>query len=285
MTVEQEIALGGLISGAVTLIIYAALQIWSNILQQRTLTAAREQTEVFKEQNEIMRVQGGEAMPTPLRSIPPQPSVVVRTRLWPLIPMAILFVISLAAVVYDFHTHRQQRSPVPSAQSRADLDQANAQIARLQSQLQGARNELQNARNQQPSGGSRIGTTFALQLAQLLNRLPKPCTIKFTAPGHSDEVASVISWVVSYGNPSGQAICSPAPSEAGPLNENAPAPLKPTTESGIIVHWDASFTAGQDVANALDHLGLFVRTSHRIPEHSPSNFIWIDVGPGSPWKS
>src|SRR5207302_1577724 len=27
-----------------------------------------------------------------------------------------------------------------------------------------------------------------------------------------------------------------------------------------------------------------VRVSHQLPNGSPSNLIWIDVGPGSPWK-
>jgi hypothetical protein len=133
-------------------------------------------------------------------------------------------------------------------------------------------------------GDKHIGTTWALELSQVLNRLPKPCTIKVTAPNLNDEVPSVIAWVVSYGNPSGQAICSPAPSPSGPLNEDEPLPLTPTTEPGVVVHLDANFAAGHDIANYLDRCGLLVRISHRIPPNSPPNFLWIDIGPASPWK-
>jgi hypothetical protein len=34
----------------------------------------------------------------------------------------------------------------------------------------------------------------------------------------------------------------------------------------------------------LDNSTLRVSVSHRMPKGSPPNLIWIDIGPGSPWK-
>jgi hypothetical protein len=129
-----------------------------------------------------------------------------------------------------------------------------------------------------------IGTTLSLQLAQMLGRLPKPCTIKLTSQS-KDDLASVIGWVVSYGSLSGGAICSLVGNDAEPPNIDDPQPIKPTSDSGMVVHWDAGSADAQPIAHFFDSCGVRVSVSHRLPPNASANFIWIDIGPGSPWKN
>jgi hypothetical protein len=78
MTLTEKIELAGLILGGVSFFVYAGIQVWSNVIQRQAVAVSRDQTRVFEEQNEIMRAQGGGSMPAPLRSLPPQPPVVVK---------------------------------------------------------------------------------------------------------------------------------------------------------------------------------------------------------------
>jgi len=129
-----------------------------------------------------------------------------------------------------------------------------------------------------------IGTTFGLQLAQMLDRLPKPCAIKVTDPNKQDELSSLIRWVVSYGNPSGGAICSLIGNNSEPPNIDNPPAVAPTTAPGMVVHWDFTSGSVQAVVHFFDSAAVKVSISHRLPPNAPPNFIWIDIGPGSPWK-
>lgn len=133
------------------------------------------------------------------------------------------------------------------------------------------------------SGTHIIGTTFSLQLAQMLGRLPKPCNIKLTDQSGGD-LPSVISWVVSYGNPEGTAICSLTGNNSEPPNADEPTTVMPTSNPGMVVHWDAKFVETQPVVHFFDSCGVKVSVSHRLPPNTPANLIWIDIGPGSPWK-
>jgi hypothetical protein len=113
MTLTEKIELVGLIGGGFSFLVYAGLQVWSNVIQRQAVAVSRDQTRVFEEQNEIMRAQGGESTPAPLHSLPSEPPVVVKARLWPLIPIGVLFLISLVAVLYD----RYVPVVTPTAQS------------------------------------------------------------------------------------------------------------------------------------------------------------------------
>jgi hypothetical protein len=129
-----------------------------------------------------------------------------------------------------------------------------------------------------------LGTTLSLQLAQTLDRLPKPCNIKVTPQSNSGDLPSLISWVVSYGNPSGGAICSLTGGDSEPPDADAPTAVTPTSESGMVVHWDPKFVEAQAIVHFFDSSGVKVSISHRIPPNAPANFIWNDIGPGPPWK-
>ncbi len=133
------------------------------------------------------------------------------------------------------------------------------------------------------ASGNHIGTTFSLQLAQMLGQLPKPCTVKLTTQSN-DDLASVIVWVVSYGSPLGGAICSLVGKDTEPPDIDNPKEPKLTSDPGAVVHWDKAKIDAQPIAHFFDSSGVKVSISHRLPPNPPVNFVWIDIGPGSPWK-
>jgi hypothetical protein len=125
-----------------------------------------------------------------------------------------------------------------------------------------------------------VGPTFGNQLAQLFHEFSQQCLIKLTDPS-STEVGQTISWVMSWGKiPSGPT-CNVQPNGLPSADESA---VKPTTEPGIVIHWKSNFAPGEKVANFFSSMGLNVRVSHRLDPQAPDNLIWIDIGPGSPWK-
>jgi hypothetical protein len=132
-----------------------------------------------------------------------------------------------------------------------------------------------------PPKADPIGSTFSIQLAQLLHGLHQPCLFKITNTSKS-ELGGVIYWVLSYGNiPSGP-LCAFLPNNPLP---NADIPLiKPTTDPGIIVHWKISNPDGEKVAHFLEAMGANVHISRQLDGDAPDHLIWIDIGPGSPWK-
>jgi hypothetical protein len=142
-----------------------------------------------------------------------------------------------------------------------------------------------------PWGGP-IGPIMALELVATFNRLPKPCLLKFTGPAN-DPFVDTIGWLLSNGvitnGPSGGgpfsgSVCEIASSTIDLPDVDDPNPIKLTTEPGIVVHWNESYSPGSDIVHYFDSSTLRVSISHRMPKGSPANLIWIDVGPGSPWK-
>lgn len=126
-----------------------------------------------------------------------------------------------------------------------------------------------------------IGDTFSLQLAQLLRSLPQPCLLKITNPSNS-EIGQVINWVTTYGNIPAGVICYVQPNDALP---SADSPVKLNSNSGIVVHWASDYDPGEKVAHFLYSSNLKVSTSHQQTADSPKNLIWIDIGPGDPWRN
>jgi hypothetical protein len=133
-----------------------------------------------------------------------------------------------------------------------------------------------------PSSQERpLGSTFSIQLAQTLESLPKPCLIKLTGP-HNTELFRTIDWVIAYGHGDMQPICSrvednPIPNADEQLPKRAP-------DGELIVHWNQLNKQVEKLALFFIGVGLKTSSSHILPPRSPDNLVWIDIGPGSPWK-
>jgi hypothetical protein len=123
-----------------------------------------------------------------------------------------------------------------------------------------------------------IGPMLAIELVQQFERLPKPCLVKVTYTAENRNLGNTLDWLLDYGDPNGGRICN-IPTTAPNIND-------PTTtrEPGIVIHWDSKFTAVEQIAHVFDADGFRVRISHQMPASVFDTLIWIDIGPGSPWK-
>jgi hypothetical protein len=139
--------------------------------------------------------------------------------------------------------------------------------------------------NQPASGhGGPIGPIVTVELVQAFVSLPKPCIIRLTSPPNS-ELAKTISWILAHGAPTGGEICRVDDAPPGPPNVDVTSSaVEPTKEPGIVVHWDEDFNPGNYIAHLLDSDGFKVSISHRLPANAAQGTIWLDIGPGSPWK-
>jgi hypothetical protein len=132
-----------------------------------------------------------------------------------------------------------------------------------------------------PSQERPLGSTFSIQLAQILEAFPKPCLIKLTGP-HNTELFRTIDWVIAYGRSDMQPICSrlednPIPNADEQLPKRAP-------DGELIVHWSPPNKQAEKLALFFIGVGLKTSSSHILPPRSPDNLVWIDIGSGSPWK-
>jgi hypothetical protein len=128
-----------------------------------------------------------------------------------------------------------------------------------------------------------VGSTFSIQFAQLLHGMPQPCAIKVTDPT-SSELGRTIQWVLLYGNnPQPIFSCGTGGRSSGILDDGIHL-AKPTTEPGITVHYRLGYEPGERIAHFLDSMGALVRKSRELDSDAPDYLIWLDFGPGSPWK-
>jgi hypothetical protein len=130
--------------------------------------------------------------------------------------------------------------------------------------------------------GGPVGPIFAAEFVQWLDdHLPKPCVIKVTAPPDS-ELGKTIAWLAQYGG--GRGLCTIYQDDSGPRNIDDGEQVVLSAEPGIVIHSKAEFTPAEQIVHFFHSSGFNVKVSHRMPPRSPANLIWIDIGPGSPWK-
>jgi hypothetical protein len=137
------------------------------------------------------------------------------------------------------------------------------------------------------SQGGPIGPILAVEVVQWFSQLPKPCLVKLTYASDNQNLGRTLDWILSYGDPTkvnGGAICDMHPDVLSPPNIDEPSSPRKTTDPGIVVHWNENFTQPKESHISLMPMGFNVKVSHRLPPNSPPNLIWLDIGPGSPWK-
>ena len=133
-----------------------------------------------------------------------------------------------------------------------------------------------------------IGPELAAVFMYKFDQLPKPCAVKITAPDNGkSELATTLGWLLTNGRNGGGGapdICVVESPDLPPIDADDPTSLKKNGDKGIIIHWNPDYQQGDGIARWFDANGFIVSTSHRLPKGSPENLIWIDIGPGSPWK-
>jgi hypothetical protein len=125
-----------------------------------------------------------------------------------------------------------------------------------------------------------FGPILAVELLQEFQQMPSPCVVKVTAPSENDNLRGTIVWILQYG-----AKCEVVNNPTGPPDIDQPASIvAPTNNAGLVIHYAADFGWGDNAAHLFDTSSLKVAISHRMPPNSNPHLIWIDIGPGAPWK-
>lgn len=128
-----------------------------------------------------------------------------------------------------------------------------------------------------PSAGP-IGPISAVELVQTFEQLPTPCVVDVTAPSDNENLRGTLAWILQYG-----AKCQIAGAPSPP-NADEPQSSEPNTKPGLVIHWASNFVEGENVVHFFDSSAFKVSISHRLPPNSNPHLIWIDIGPGPPWK-
>jgi hypothetical protein len=87
-----------------------------------------------------------------------------------------------------------------------------------------------------------------------------------------------LSWLFRYG-----ANCQMYV-DSNPIDVDAPKQPAEPSGPGMVIRWDQTFSRGEKIAHFFESDGFKVAVSHRLPDNSLPSLIWIDIGPGSPWK-
>ncbi len=134
-----------------------------------------------------------------------------------------------------------------------------------------------------PSGGP-LGPIMAAELVQLFKSLSRPCAVMVTSAEEKSSLRNTLAWLLTQPQRDGGAECSSWTNRALP-NADDPEPASlPSNVPGIVVHWSDAYKDGERVSQFFDADGMKVSVSHRMPRNSPSYLVWLDLGPGSPWK-
>lgn len=134
---------------------------------------------------------------------------------------------------------------------------------------------------QRPAGPEEgpFGPITSVEIATAFRSLRHPCYVMVTAQPSTRVFGDALRWILTQ--PEGGGCTSwrePSPREVGT------APILHTSQGGIVIHYRSSFASARRIVRQF--VGAFnVEISHAMPPTSPENLVWIDIGPGSPWKS
>ena len=126
-----------------------------------------------------------------------------------------------------------------------------------------------------------FGPIFAVELVAGFKTLPQ-CLLRITSASVTTHFKDALRWILTENQTGGAAGCRIWDEPRLPKADSSLVQLN--SNRGIIIHWNVSFNDGERAANMLQNFGLLLSASNRMPPDSPSNLIWIDIGPGSPWK-
>lgn len=162
----------------------------------------------------------------------------VATEKWNFVPV-ILMMIAFAMWIWRISIQPKQLTNVERGEKATDSSSSSATPSGWQDY---------------PSSGERgpIGPLLAAELVQTFKDLPKPCSVRVTFAAGTENLGSALTWLLtdkSYG-----AGCDISPNPQPPNIDAAPPP-KPTTEEGIVIHYDKTFGLGQNIAHFFDASG------------------------------
>jgi len=120
-----------------------------------------------------------------------------------------------------------------------------------------------------------IGPIAALGFWSLLQKVPKPCTIRITSLADNENMRQTLRWIADF-------------AKCEMFNETGVKSIdehkNEFQEAGFLIHYEENNKFGEAVAHFFDSMAAKVLTSHKLPKNAGVDLIWIEIGPGSPWR-
>jgi hypothetical protein len=177
-----------------------------------------------------------------------------------------MLVLTWAFLGFDIYQRREE----PVGFTSVEVDQkVSVATQRLVQELAGVQQTVSFLYARIPENYA----AFAIGSADDLAEIPAPCTLIVTAPDEYANLRDNVSFIIARGKCHVIQNLPPA---------DADQPIVPNSKPGVILHWDSSFHMPVDVVRGLGQW-FNLEVSHKIPGDDP-HLIWIDIGPGRPWK-
>ena len=161
---------------------------------------------------------------------------------------------------------------------RANAKVETALLAKSQEDLR-AKVEMPTWKRSPSMQEGPFGPIAAVEFVDMFRRVLQPCILKITYPSAINKFGDTFRWILTQREGARcQLFQEKNPPDIGSVS------VSPTTEPGIVLRLKEGFGAGAQLARLLDGSGFRIVVSHKMPTPSPDNLIWIDIGPGSPWK-
>lgn len=123
-----------------------------------------------------------------------------------------------------------------------------------------------------------FGPIFAVEIVQEFSSI-QPCNLRVTWPKDKEQFGKSLEWILTYG-----AHCKIKPKNISLLDADQPKTPDPRKSPGVTVHWNKSFQEGAQVAHWFDASGFLTFMSNNVFSDDEPDVIWIDIGPGDPWR-
>lgn len=122
-----------------------------------------------------------------------------------------------------------------------------------------------------------------LDLEGSLMRGKQPCVLKLSAVQEQMNFRNVIATIATRNS-----VCTVVDNDAdqNPAMRDIDSPPTPTPPAGLSIRWNKDTQPqGESVAQWFEGEGFIVNRGHSLPPNSAPTEIWIDFGPGSPWRA
>ncbi len=121
-----------------------------------------------------------------------------------------------------------------------------------------------------------LGPIAAAELFELFSIAPKPCLFRVTAPSENEHLGATIRWLGEH------AKCQSVPEDT--IKNIDDAAVNVSSVPGIVIHATDGNIFAEKLARFFDAMRIKTATSNQLPGRAGSGLVWIDIGPGSPWK-
>jgi hypothetical protein len=128
-----------------------------------------------------------------------------------------------------------------------------------------------------------FGPIQPLDLEGRFMRSKQPCVLKLSAVPEQMNFRSIIAMIATRNS-----VCTIVDDAAdqSPATRDIDLPPTPTPPAGLLIRWNKDTQPqGESVAQWFEGAGFIVNRGHILPPNSAATEIWIDIGPGSPWRN